>query len=93
VGGNAFTAHDLPNSSADVIPGCPGTPATLPPELVCTRNRASTAVWAAARSKHTGGVNVVMADGAVRFVSNGISLATWRALATRAGRETVSDDY
>jgi prepilin-type processing-associated H-X9-DG protein len=35
-----------------------------------------------ARSGHTGGVNVVMADGAVRFANNSISLAIWQALAT-----------
>lgn len=46
-----------------------------------------------ARSYHTGGVNVVLADGSVRRVSNGISLATWRALATRAGGEMLGSDF
>jgi len=41
----------------------------------------------AARSFHPGGVNAVFGDGSVRFVSNGIDLAVWRALATRAGGE------
>ncbi len=36
----------------------------------------------AARSYHPGGVNVAMADGAVRFVSDTINLATWQALAS-----------
>ena len=35
-----------------------------------------------ARSRHTGGVNVVMGDGGVRFAPNSISLNVWRALAT-----------
>ncbi|MBX3421547.1 MAG: DUF1559 domain-containing protein [Pirellulaceae bacterium] len=43
-----------------------------------------------ARSFHFGGVNVLMIDGAVRFVTNNISQATWRALGTRAGGEVVS---
>jgi len=42
---------------------------------------------AAARSAHTGGVNMLTCDGAVRFVQNGIDVVTWRSLATRAGGE------
>jgi prepilin-type processing-associated H-X9-DG protein len=45
----------------------------------------------AARSNHTGGVNLLLADGAVRFIANSIVLSTWRALATRAGGEVVGD--
>jgi prepilin-type N-terminal cleavage/methylation domain-containing protein/prepilin-type processing-associated H-X9-DG protein len=44
-----------------------------------------------ARSFHTGGVNVAMMDGSVRFVANSIPQATWRALGTRAGGETIGD--
>lgn len=43
----------------------------------------------AARSNHSGGVNVLFADGAVRFVGNEILLETWRAISTRAGGENV----
>jgi prepilin-type N-terminal cleavage/methylation domain-containing protein/prepilin-type processing-associated H-X9-DG protein len=44
-----------------------------------------------ARSFHTGGVNVVLMDGSVRFVRNSVALATWQALATRIGGETLGD--
>lgn len=44
-----------------------------------------------ARSRHAGGVNVLLCDGTVRFIQNGINLTTWRALATRAGGEVVGD--
>lgn len=44
-----------------------------------------------ARSAHTGGVQVTLADGSVRFVSENIHLATWRALATRNGGELVGE--
>ncbi|HID21669.1 MAG TPA: DUF1559 domain-containing protein, partial [Planctomycetaceae bacterium] len=44
----------------------------------------------AARSHHPGGVNAALADGSVRFVSNGIDRRTWRAMATRAGGEVLS---
>jgi prepilin-type N-terminal cleavage/methylation domain-containing protein len=46
---------------------------------------------AAARSKHRGGVNVALGDGAVRFVSDGITPSVWWALGTRAGGEPSAD--
>jgi prepilin-type N-terminal cleavage/methylation domain-containing protein/prepilin-type processing-associated H-X9-DG protein len=50
--------------------------------------------WRAARSNHSGGVNIAMADGAVRFASNNIPLNIWRALSTRNGGEVISSsDY
>jgi prepilin-type N-terminal cleavage/methylation domain-containing protein len=41
----------------------------------------------AARSAHPGGVMVLSCDGSVRFLTDGVSVAAWRALATRAGGE------
>jgi prepilin-type processing-associated H-X9-DG protein len=46
--------------------------------------------WRAARSRHTGGVNVVMADGSGQFVSDTVDPAVWKALATRAGGEVLA---
>lgn len=45
----------------------------------------------AARSMHTGGVNVLLGDGALRFVANSIDAITWQALATRASGEVASN--
>lgn len=42
------------------------------------------------RSKHGGGVNIVMADNSVHFVTDDVDLVVWRALATRAGRESFN---
>jgi prepilin-type processing-associated H-X9-DG protein len=44
-----------------------------------------------ARSYHTGGVNVLFADGSVRFVRDSIDTSTWWGLATRAGGEVLGD--
>jgi prepilin-type processing-associated H-X9-DG protein len=45
----------------------------------------------AARSRHPGGVNVIMADCSLRFVTDDIALATWRAMGTMNGGEVVQD--
>ena len=47
--------------------------------------------WRAARSRHPGGVNVLFADGSVRFARNEIDMAVWTAASTRRGREAVAD--
>ncbi len=45
---------------------------------------------APARSFHTGGVNVLMSDGSVRFATDSVDVpTTWRPLATRSGNEVI----
>ena len=53
--------------------------------------RASEFAAITASSLHTGGVNVAMADGSVRFVSDSIDRSVWRAIGTRNGNETVGE--
>jgi prepilin-type N-terminal cleavage/methylation domain-containing protein/prepilin-type processing-associated H-X9-DG protein len=48
---------------------------------------------ATASSYHTNGVNLLLCDGSARFVSNSISLSTWRALGTRSGGEVLGPDW
>jgi prepilin-type N-terminal cleavage/methylation domain-containing protein/prepilin-type processing-associated H-X9-DG protein len=60
---------------------------TADPQLRSTGHGLTTA-----RSRHTGGVNLSLCDGSVRFVRDGVDLATvWRPLATRAGGEVLGD--
>ncbi len=44
----------------------------------------------AASSYHTGGVNVCMADGSVRFVTDSVDFPTWQSAGTRAGGEVAN---
>jgi prepilin-type N-terminal cleavage/methylation domain-containing protein/prepilin-type processing-associated H-X9-DG protein len=46
--------------------------------------------WRAARSRHPGGVNVALADAAVRFITDDVDPAVWKAAATRAGGEATA---
>ena len=45
-----------------------------------------------ASSRHSGIVNVLMADGSVRAVKNSVSINIWWALGTRANAEVISAD-
>lgn len=44
-----------------------------------------------ANSMHIGGVQVLLCDGGVRFVSSNINLGTWRAIGTRNGGEVAGE--
>jgi hypothetical protein len=46
--------------------------------------------WRAARSRHIGGVNVVLADASAHFVTDTVDFDIWRAVSTIAGREAVN---
>jgi prepilin-type processing-associated H-X9-DG protein len=82
-----FMTINTPNTTAnDVTPWC--VPAGNPP---CTTSGSGNS-HKAARSKHTGGVNVLMGDGSVRFVRNSIVPATWRAMGTMNGGEVFQND-
>jgi prepilin-type N-terminal cleavage/methylation domain-containing protein/prepilin-type processing-associated H-X9-DG protein len=65
--------------------------AYLPPNSPTPDGLAHNRGWYAARSNHSGGVNVCLGDGSVRFVRDSVQIDTWRALATRAGGEVVGD--
>lgn len=86
-----FMTIDTPNSGTDKMQI--GMPVTNDPEML-----ASSADWnqttgqkASARSRHPGGVNVVMCDGAVRFVNNTIALAAWQAMSTMNAGDSSSE--
>ncbi len=43
-------------------------------------------------SLHSGGANVLLSDGSVRFVKSSVSMTTWMAIGTRANGEVVGSD-
>jgi prepilin-type N-terminal cleavage/methylation domain-containing protein len=59
-----------------------------PPQWDCIAIEFS---WKAARSRHIGGVNLLLGDASVRFVNNNVDLGTWQALGSISGREPVGD--
>jgi prepilin-type N-terminal cleavage/methylation domain-containing protein/prepilin-type processing-associated H-X9-DG protein len=91
--GAVFVAYIGPNSSSpDVIfnqSNC--NPIPLNPPCIGPYSLTNP-VMMGARSRHTGGVNVVMADGSCRFVPDSIRLDVWRALSTSQGGEVIASD-
>ena len=61
--------------------------------MYCNQDQGDANIWAAAHSQHPGGVNVLMADGAVGFVSNSVSINTWQSIATIAGNEPITRPF
>ncbi len=45
-----------------------------------------------AQSNHSGGVNVLMSDGSVKFIKDSINMRTYMGLGTKAGGEVISSD-
>jgi prepilin-type N-terminal cleavage/methylation domain-containing protein/prepilin-type processing-associated H-X9-DG protein len=89
--GNAsgFTAFNLPNSNApDVMTGGACNVAATWNIPCTTVNSQAFPKMSSARSRHTGGgVNAAFCDGHVQWISNSISLPTWRAISTTQGGE------
>lgn len=45
-----------------------------------------------ARSRHPGGVQLLLCDGTVRFITNDVDRDVWKALGSRNGQETISNN-
>jgi len=43
-----------------------------------------------ATSRHRGGVNLLLSDGSVRFVSDAVNADVWKALGSIAGGEAIN---
>lgn len=88
-GGSLYMSRFAPNGTRDawgVFPYGAGDqmpfPATCNSDsgIPCRYNPARFATFAGARSRHTGGVQILLGSGAVRFASDGIDSSVWQAL-------------
>ncbi len=86
-----FTTAWPPNKKT---PGGPGN-AYPDVDLNSERERIGGPTFAAvtSRSYHAGGVQSLMGDGSVRFISSSINGFVWRALGTVAGGEPINGDF
>jgi prepilin-type N-terminal cleavage/methylation domain-containing protein/prepilin-type processing-associated H-X9-DG protein len=101
MGAGLVSTLNLPNTAvADSLRGnCDGCGGACPQDLgdagykaPCLSNASDATAHAAARSKHSGGVNVGLGDGSVRFVRDSINITTWRAMGTAKNGEVISDN-
>lgn len=60
--------------------------------LPCAVSTGTDPTMFAARSRHSGGVQVSLCDGSVRFVRDSVTIAAWRAASTSRGGETIGLD-
>jgi prepilin-type processing-associated H-X9-DG protein len=86
---SGFTAVFTPNTKVPFVNG--GT--TYDVDFNSSREGKSntnfTYAAVTSRSYHPGGVQVAMLDGSARYVPDTVNLLVWRAMATRAGSESV----
>jgi prepilin-type N-terminal cleavage/methylation domain-containing protein len=82
-----FMTLNTPNSRTPDTNNFCGS-SNIDPMMPCSGGGNQQAI---ARSRHIGGVHVLMGDGTVRFVSNNLNLGTWQALGTMDGNESVGE--
>jgi prepilin-type N-terminal cleavage/methylation domain-containing protein len=86
-----FEAFAVPNATdpdtMQQAASCNGLIEVNPP---CNAQTPGNYFKAMARSRHLGGVNVVLCDSSVRFVADQVDLATWRAASTTQGEEVFA---
>jgi prepilin-type N-terminal cleavage/methylation domain-containing protein/prepilin-type processing-associated H-X9-DG protein len=81
-----FMTRNTPNSGTDQTSRCLNDDPLAPCVAGSNYN-------VSARSRHPGGVGVVMCDGAVRFVSDNVSLTTWQQLGNMNDQQVIADEF
>ncbi len=88
-----FETYDLPNATGPdyMQRGVDCVPEGLNPP--CLGSSVANRFKAAARSRHPSGVNVVMCDGSVHFVTDSIELGVWRTASSIDGEDVLQDFF
>ena len=91
--GRSFTSGNYLDSRYNHIMPPNGPSGVVPngSDLISAINDGAQATTAS--SRHVGGVNLALADGAVRFVKNSVSLQVWWALGSIRGGEGIYEEY
>ncbi len=91
-----ITTHEAPNTTVpDYVQNgwCPKPDTAEKLGMPCAnesgQKTGSTPKNLSSRSQHPGGVNVVLCDGSVHFISNSIDLTTWRNLGSSRDNEVL----
>jgi prepilin-type N-terminal cleavage/methylation domain-containing protein len=91
-GASNGTAGDNQAKFGWAQPAVGGTSFTLrQPPNTCNGLGANGSNTGIARSRHTGGVHALLADGAVRFISENINAATWVYLGDHKDNQTLGE--
>jgi len=90
-GGSHFEAYLAPNSNQPDVTEQDQYCVNQRPNMPCAGPTSALPEQIGARSRHPGGVNVTMCDGAVRFMSDNVNMDTWRYLSTGGGREPANN--
>jgi hypothetical protein len=88
-----FTKFSPNSTSPDVLypVWCPAGMSEPGQNLPCVAGASSGSDnTAASRSRHAGGVQVVLGDGSAHFISETIDLVVWQAMGSIAGREVFT---
>jgi prepilin-type N-terminal cleavage/methylation domain-containing protein len=89
----SFTTYLGPNSPLPDVIYTPSYCVQTPVNPPCTGTpTASNPAMMASRSRHPGGVQMVMGDGSCRFVGNTVNIDVWRAAGTSQGAEVLQLD-
>ena len=81
-------------TGGDLLVNSPGLFCASEPvlQLPCTSGVGDSDGFAGSRSRHPGGVNVMIGDGSVRFIKNTVNSTVWIGLNTIQNGEVLSAD-
>ena len=89
--GQPLLNNEITVNGGDWIAGCTKKPIDV--KMICAGTGTQNGdEWAAARSKHAGGVVISYADSGTRFITSEVELYVWQALNSRSGSENVAAD-